>query len=467
MNIPIDRLYHYLESLSGNDTLIYHFWPHGSKKLSNLIPMNHWHMNDFHEDIANGNRVSAGKGQTINMFYKPIIFHDQEPLFFDHYNSKDLVEEIVKNPPQFSWLPTMASLDIEKTKIVVQKILDKYNLAIAVIKYSFPAYDHCCMIAHSEKRSSNLKKYEDIGFIPVYWWSHAVIARDWFRYAEVDPDLTQTHAPVYDFLIYNRAWSGTREYRLKFVELLIQNNLQKHCLTKFSPWDNGMYYQTHQFKNSKFQVFTDLGNTFDVNTSTPCASADYVNHDYNTTSIEVVLETLFDDDRLHLTEKIFRPIACGHPFILAATQGSLEYIRSYGFKTFNPLIDEHYDTINDPLERLHTIAKEMRRIANLPTDKKQIIVSQLKSIAEYNKKHFFSQEFFDLIVNEYISNLEQAKKDIEEPATGKVYKDFTTTTYHNFTEFFQYLNQQPNASQLRRNAHDYWTAIHHKNRNKY
>jgi hypothetical protein len=48
-----------------------------------------------------------------------------------------------------------------------------------------------------------------------------------------------------------------------------------------------------------------------------------------------------------LTEKALRPIACGQPFILAATPGSLQYLRSYGFKTFSGYIDETYDTIQE------------------------------------------------------------------------------------------------------------------------
>jgi hypothetical protein len=49
-----------------------------------------------------------------------------------------------------------------------------------------------------------------------------------------------------------------------------------------------------------------------------------------------VAETVFDT-RIHLTEKTLRPIACGHPFILAAGPGSLKYLQTYGFRTFSPL----------------------------------------------------------------------------------------------------------------------------------
>jgi hypothetical protein len=68
-----------------------------------------------------------------------------------------------------------------------------------------------------------------------------------------------------------------------------------------------------------------------------------------------VLETLFDDHRWHLTEKSLRPIACGKPFVLMATPGSLQYLRQYGFKTFDGLIDETYDSIQNPKQRLQAV----------------------------------------------------------------------------------------------------------------
>lgn len=120
--------------------------------------------------------------------------------------------------------------------------------------------------------------------------------------------------------------------------------------------------------------------------------------------IEVVLETLFDDTRQHLTEKTLRPIACGHPFILAATPNSLQYLRSYGFETFDGLIDETYDTISDPIQRLHAIVSSMKQLLTADAN----VHAQLKSIAARNKKRFFSAEFQQHVIDEFKSNFDQA-----------------------------------------------------------
>jgi hypothetical protein len=47
-------------------------------------------------------------------------------------------------------------------------------------------------------------------------------------------------------------------------------------------------------------------------------------------------------DVLH-SEKIFKPIAYQHPFLLAGVQGSLRALRSHGFETFPEIFDESYD----------------------------------------------------------------------------------------------------------------------------
>jgi hypothetical protein len=237
-----------------------------------------------------------------------------------------------------------------------------------------------------------------------------MIARDWFRYAQHDVLLSK-RTPHKDFLIYNRAWSGTREYRLKFAELVVNHDMYSHCKMGFNSEDL-IDYREHQFQNKKFQIQRqDLEQYFFHNTSDSSASADYCAHDYQTTNIEVVLETLFDDDRLQLTEKILRPIACGHPFILAATQGSLEYLRGYGFKTFHNIIDETYDTIVDPAQRLQAILIEMKRIATLPHDAKQQVYDSLRSIAAYNQQRFFSAEWHDQLITEFKENFDSAVID--------------------------------------------------------
>ncbi len=260
------------------------------------------------------------------------------------------------------------------------------------------------LLLHSELRSQAVQHLSDT-LKPVYYWSHALIAHDWFRFARHDPLLQQKSTVRKHFLVYNRAWSGSREYRLGFVDRIIDQNLVQHCQTSFAPVDN-KHYSEHNFANTAWRPKHQLENFLKPNNYPSQASADYCAADYQNTAVEVVLETLFDDARWHLTEKTLRPIACAHPFILAGPQGSLQYLKQYGFQTFDPLICETYDNINDPVDRMDAITAEMQRL--ITHDRFDYILRSLQDIAKFNQQRFFSAVFFDQVVEEYLCNLNTA-----------------------------------------------------------
>jgi len=402
MSVPLDRLYNFLQDIASRDDLIiYRFFPHGSKKITDLRKM----LPSARVQLENW---TTPVKDVMNKKY--VFMHDQEPLNFDLYSSVEFADQLVQQ--NRVGLSDEYLVEMYKSLLILQ--MPELNIKMAEMRddlWKIPV-----LLVHSEQRSQNLQRYESIDFIGVYWWCHAIIARDWFRYAEHDC-LLKNRAPQKDFLIYNRAWSGTREYRLKFAELLVDNQLSEHCVMGFNSDDSGDYRQ-HKFQNPTLQIQRqDLEKYFFYNDTPSSASADYNSIDYRSTELEVVLETLFDDDRLQLTEKILRPIACGHPFILVSTMGSLEYLRQYGFKTFDPIIIETYDTILDPADRLRAVVTELQRIASLGSTEKQKLYADLREIARYNQELFFSTEWQSSIINEYQENFKLAMEQLTQQHT--------------------------------------------------
>jgi hypothetical protein len=245
--------------------------------------------------------------------------------------------------------------------------------------------------------------------------------------------------------VYNRAWSGTREYRLRFAELLVQHNLQDICQTSLNPVEPelGIRYDCHEFKNPVWCPRTVIEDYFSINKTPSHYSADFDVDDYNATDIEVVLETLFDDARQHLTEKSLRPIALGQPFILASTAGSLEYLRSYGFKTFGNVWDESYDNIKNPEQRLVAIVDLMKQIVNWEATTREKKLIEAQAIANHNREHFFSQEFFNLITGELTANLTTALVDVE-----------FTKNYQGWINCWEQLLSDPNILEYTSNTAD-------------
>ena len=390
MSIPIDRLYQYIESVADENCntrlVIYRFWPNGSKKIEDFLhlrPLITW------QD---------------NMIRPHLYCNDQEPLNFNLYQN-------LTRPGQHQF----------------KQLLDKHGFQRDTnLRLDFDIYDQSLLL-HSEKRSGDLEKYQNHQFIPVYYWSHAVIAQDWFRFAKYT---NQKKNVVHKFLIYNRAWSGTREYRLKFAEKLVDSSLVEHCKTSVNPVEPELkiHYNNHKFKNSMWKPSINLENYFTTSDAQSHYSADFDIEDYEKTDIEVVLETLFDDQRLHLTEKVLRPIACGQPFILAGTHGSLQYLKEYGFKTFDQVWDESYDQETNAQDRLNAIIAVMEDISGWNAETRHTKMIQAQEIADYNKKHFFSENFFNQIVDELEINLCQAIKNLEDTNTSSTWlerwKDF-------------------------------------------
>lgn len=378
MTIPLDNLYHFIEGLFFEPICMYLFYPHGSRNIS---------------DVRQLQNIFAS-----NVIYPIVVCHDQEPLNYKLYQ-------------------THSQEDIDRAHQHFKQQVDKNTLAQSNLSLAVNAwcnlYDKMILL-HSEKNSQDLAWYESQRYIGVYYWCHAIIARDWYRFAKFDQRLNHSDHKK-DFLIYCRDWSGSREYRVKFQELLHQNNLRNQSVTSIKHRNS----QDQDIKNFIFDnpnltpASTDFFDNLNDNLSVSSSSADYCVDDYNSTRISVVLETVFDGKKIHLTEKILRPIACGHPFILAAGPGGLEYLKSYGFKTFSPWINEDYDLEYDSVKRLEKIVSSMKRFSDLCVDDKNKIYDQLKQVAEYNQQRFFSSEFVDQVKNELVSNAQTALSQVK------------------------------------------------------
>jgi hypothetical protein len=381
MSIPLDRLYNFLSDAVNSNILIYRWFPHGSKNISDLLPL---------KDYPTEHTMS----------FPSIVCHDQEPLNFDLYNNDQTAKAI-----------------LSKKQVNYDQTAD-YSNSPSLARHFYEAttplsyYDKQILL-HSEKNSKEIDRYLSHS-IPVFVWSHALIATDWYRYAQHD-HILKSKSVKKDFLIYSRAWTGSREYRLKFLELIIQNNLYPCSTVKFSPVDSNLHYSEYQFKNKNFTITNKNIDQFFLDNSQigPNASADYDTTEYMNSAIEVVLETLFDDPRIFLTEKILRPIACNTPFILCSGPYSLMFLKSYGIRTFGDIIDESYDLIENSTDRLNSVINTMKYISGLPSNKKQKLFRDMQKISTQNQKMFFSKKFFNCVVNEFKSNLKPALKEIE------------------------------------------------------
>ena len=84
------------------------------------------------------------------------------------------------------------------------------------------------------------------------------------------------------------------------------------------------------------------------------------------------------------SEKIFKCIAMKHPFVVATAPNSLQYLKQLGYKTFDGLIDESYDTELDDGKRMIKIINETERLCNLGKKELFPFLEKAKEICEFN-----------------------------------------------------------------------------------
>jgi hypothetical protein len=109
---------------------------------------------------------------------------------------------------------------------------------------------------------------------------------------------------------------------------------------------------------------------------------------YIDTYFSVVSETVFDYPYSLRSEKIYKPIAIGHPFVAAANRGYYRDLRSAGFRTFDHLIDENFDLIDNNQDRLDRITAV---IADLCRQDLDAFIVAAQETCVYNQQHMREQ----------------------------------------------------------------------------
>jgi len=213
-------------------------------------------------------------------------------------------------------------------------------------------------------------------------------------------------------------------------------------LKQLIPYKDDLYYKL-QDPIIKLDTAGDIISAFDKSDTeyNSDSSAAIVLADCKLFDIQIVPETLFHTSKTHLTEKVFKPIVMKQPFIIVGCPNTLAYLKSYGFRTFEGLWDESYDSILDGDERMAAIIKVVERLTLLDSASYERIIDRAKSIVEHNHKLFFSEGFEAQMLNELHTNLDTAitKRDedfVNMPGgTWFMYLDKLHQDGHDITDF--------------------------------
>jgi hypothetical protein len=113
---------------------------------------------------------------------------------------------------------------------------------------------------------------------------------------------------------------------------------------------------------------------------------------YHNSYCNIVFETLFDADGsggAFLSEKTFKPIKHGQAFVLAGCHGSLQVLRDLGYRVFDSIIDNRYDTIKDNTLRWIALRGVIETIAHCNLD---LFRQRCAADVEHNRSLFLSSK---------------------------------------------------------------------------
>lgn len=225
-------------------------------------------------------------------------------------------------------------------------------------------------------------------------------------------DIDLWNNPEKLFLSYN---GGMRYHRVGLVSELVLRNLDKnnyiswniHSGTFSIMYDDSRIVDHNSDKfDEKVKIIEEL--------STKSMTIDFVedkdfdkddrafnNKHYYGTYFSIVTETFAPHDHdkyenndcniLWTTEKTWKPISIGHPFMILGSVGTLKYLRSQGYYTFPELFDESYDNEHNLLKRIDLIVNNVERLNNLSKIELDNIIKKIKPKLKHNKKLFYTK----------------------------------------------------------------------------
>lgn len=176
----------------------------------------------------------------------------------------------------------------------------------------------------------------------------------------------------YEFTALNRThkrWRATVMADLHRNGLLDQSlwSYNTNCNLEEGTMGNPIEIDTVRGLTDYYNQFVKGGPYFcDSDNDAEHNNHELVNVDLYTNSYcHLVVETLFDTDQsggAFITEKTYKAIKYGQPFVIVGAVGSLATLRRAGYRTFDHAIDNSYDLIYDNTQRWLAIRKSIEKI---------------------------------------------------------------------------------------------------------
>jgi hypothetical protein len=311
-----------------------------------------------------------------------VWMHDQEPCWIDEY--KLLFDEVSYRNTDLWWNPTRIHISPPVKPDIIGHVVV------------------------SEKGEYVEQLCEKYGWKSHYYFYHGWACQDWFRGYDKSFLIPRARDrnPTKTFMSPNRIVGGRRDHRVLFLYNVFKQQLQHNHISapRICQYEN---VDISNIANKYCNTYPDISQVFEQanlprlfageesQQMTSCWLTNFA--EAQDSLVYVPTETLYFGRRTHITEKTFKAIALEMPFVLVAPAHSLEYMRSYGFKTFDSVFDESYDTETDDILRVEKVTQLLKDLDNLSNKERQEIHRACLPMVEHNFRHFYRGGFSHIL----------------------------------------------------------------------
>jgi hypothetical protein len=196
-------------------------------------------------------------------------------------------------------------------------------------------------------------------------------------------DLYTTDRP-YKFFFLNGRRRSHRQHMIK----LLSSVLDQALWTNLDPANGPVHVLPTEYEPDNFDLKIDVDNVshFVKNQLFRGIWGEiYLKaRPYQETYFSVVTETVHGYPYSFRTEKIWKPIAIGHPFVVVANRGFYRDLKNLGFRTFGHVIDESFDQIDNNEDRLKRTADIIKDLCQQDLAS---FLDECYNVCKYNQQH--------------------------------------------------------------------------------
>ena len=170
-------------------------------------------------------------------------------------------------------------------------------------------------------------------------------------------------------------------------EYLFRDFLEETCIPLTDEMQKFKEYLTSNPNADTIDLPNDAGFKEMVNTDFLSAILKVDEKNISDTYFSLVTETG------HLSEKTFKLIYFGHPFIIVGEIGVIQDLKELGYKTFDCVFDESYDYMPMGAEKILFIANQVKQYCGEEGRKKFAEkLPQIEEILRYNRELFLTKD---------------------------------------------------------------------------